>query len=254
MTPNETTFLAERTLVDGVLQPEIAITVAGGKITRVSPASELAPDADVRRFPRRLLMPGTLNAHNHSFQSMLRGIADDCDFFTWRDKALYAYSPHMDEEAVYHGARFAFAEMIRNGVTTVCDFFYIHRGGNENDHAVIRAARDLGMRIVLAPHDVRLGRRADRVSGDDRRGGRRARASYGRHISGRDDVHVLPAPHSPHGASPAMIQAGSTLAEELGTRFHMHVAEGRYERDTIREKYGKTPIRWLESLASRWSA
>ena len=112
-------------------------------------------------IPRRLLLPGTLNAHNHSFQSMLRGIADDCDFFTWRDNALYAYSPHMDEEAVYHGARFAFAEMMRNGVTTVCDFFYIHRGGNENDHAVIRAARDLGMRIVLAPHDVRLGRRAD---------------------------------------------------------------------------------------------
>jgi 5-methylthioadenosine/S-adenosylhomocysteine deaminase len=65
---------------------------------------------------------------------------------------------------------------------------------------------------------------------------------------GRDDVHICPAPHSPHGASPEMIQAGSALAEELGTRFHIHVAEGRYERDTIRENYGKTPIRWLESL------
>src|SRR4029450_13188542 len=115
-TTDQVTFLAERTLVDGVFQPEIAISVAGGKIMRVGPASELAPDADVRRFSRRLLMPGTLNAHNHSVQSMLRGIADDGDFFTWRDKALYADSPRMDEQAVYHGARFAFAEMIRNGV------------------------------------------------------------------------------------------------------------------------------------------
>src|SRR5262249_37098403 len=65
---------------------------------------------------------------------------------------------------------------------------------------------------------------------------------------GRDDVHICPAPHSPHAASPAMIQAGSRLAEDLETRFHIHVAEGRYERDQIREQYGMTPMRWLESL------
>jgi 5-methylthioadenosine/S-adenosylhomocysteine deaminase len=153
----------------------------------------------------------------------------------------------MDEQAVYHGARFAFAEMIRNGVTTVCDFFYIHRDGNANDHAVIRAARDLGMRIVL-------GRTMYDWDGAPTEYQETIDAAVGRTrelwqaYRGRDDVQVLPAPHSPHGASPAMIQAGSKLAEELGTRFHMHVAEGRYERDTIREKYGLTPIRWLESL------
>ncbi len=45
-----------------------------------------------------------------------------------------------------------------------------------------------------------------------------------------------------------MIQAGSQLAEELGTRYHIHVAEGRYERDAIREKHSLSPMRWLESL------
>jgi 5-methylthioadenosine/S-adenosylhomocysteine deaminase len=194
-----------------------------------------------------LLAPGTLNAHNHSFQSMLRGIADDCDFFTWRDRALYGYTPRMTAEAVYHGARFAFAEMLRAGVTTVCDFFYIHNGGNANDHAVIRAARDLGIRLVLArtmydwegaPPEYRE-TIPDAVA--------RAR-ELAREYAGQHDVHICPAPHSPHAASPAMIQAGSQLAAELGTRFHIHVAEGRYERDTIRERYGLSPIRWLESL------
>jgi len=248
MTPPATTiFIAEQTLIDGVFQPDVAVTVAGGRITAVGPAGEVAPGADARRFPRRLLVPGTINAHNHSFQSMLRGIADDCNFFTWRDKALYGYTPRMTEQAVYHGARFAFAEMIRNGVTTVCDFFYIHAGGNANDRAVIRAARELGMRIVLgrtmydwegAPQAYRE-TIADAVA--------RTRELWAEY-RGRDDVHLLPAPHSPHAASPEMIAAGSRLAEELGTRFHIHVAEGRYERDAIREKYGKTPIRWLESL------
>jgi 5-methylthioadenosine/S-adenosylhomocysteine deaminase len=238
---------AEQTLVGGRFQLDTAVVVEDGWITRVCPLAELGSDEPVELFERRLLVPGTLNAHNHSFQSMLRGIADDCDFFTWRDRALYGYTPYMDERTVYAGARFAFAEMIRNGVTTVCDFFYIHRDGNTNDQAVIRAARDLGMRIVLARtmYDWEGAPReyqetiADAVA--------RTRELW-QEYHGSDDVHVCPAPHSPHAASPAMIQAGAQLAEELETRFHIHVAEGRYERDTIAAQYGKTPMRWLESL------
>src|SRR5512138_3633343 len=113
-------LLADQTLVEGRFQPNIAVTVADGFITAVGPAADLAPHAAVERLEGMLLAPGTLNAHNHSFQSMLRGIADDCDFFTWRDRALYGYTPRMTTEAVYHGARFAFAEMLRAGITTVC--------------------------------------------------------------------------------------------------------------------------------------
>ena len=240
-------ILAEQTLLDGRFQPNIAVIHEGGRITAVQPASSLPDNALVTRYPRRLLVPGTINAHNHSFQSLLRGIGDDCNFFTWRDRALYGYTPYMDEQTVYAGALFAFAEMLRAGVTTVCDFFYIHRDSNANDHAVIRAANDLGIRLMLARtmYDWAGAPRDYQESIPDAVA--RTRELW-QEYRGRDDVHICPAPHSPHGASPEMIQAGSALAEELGTRFHIHVAEGRYERDTIRENYGKTPIRWLESL------
>jgi 5-methylthioadenosine/S-adenosylhomocysteine deaminase len=240
-------LIADHTLVEGRFQQGIAVTTADGFITAVGPAAELAPDTAVERLEGMLLVPGTLNAHNHSFQSMLRGIADDCDFFTWRDRALYGYTPRMTTEAVYHGARFAFAEMLRAGVTTVCDFFYIHSGGNQNDHAVIRAARDLGIRLVLARtmYDWEGAPPEYRETISDAVARTRELAQE---YASQQDVHICPAPHSPHAASPAMIQAGSALAAELGTRFHIHVAEGRYERDTIRERYGLSPIRWLESL------
>ena len=240
-------LLAEQTLLDGRFQADMAVLIDGGRITAVQPVSTLPPDTAVERYPRRLLVPGTINAHNHSFQSMLRGIADDCNFFTWRDRALYGYTPYMDEQTVYAGALFAFAEMLRAGVTTVCDFFYIHRDGNTNDRAVIRAANDLGIRLMLARtmYDWDGAPREYQEPISDAVA--RTRELW-QEYQGRDDVHICPAPHSPHGASPEMIQAGSALAAELGTRFHIHVAEGRYERDTIREKYGKTPIRWLESL------
>jgi 5-methylthioadenosine/S-adenosylhomocysteine deaminase len=238
---------AEQTLINGHFEPGLAVIIQRGRIEQVCRSEDVPAETPVDHFPRRLLVPGTLNAHNHSFQSMLRGVADDCSFFTWRDTALYGYTPYMNEEAVYQGARFAFAEMLRVGVTTVCDFFYIHRNGNANDHAVIRAARDLGIRIVLARamYDWEGAPRDYQESVADAVARTRELAEA---YAGSDDVHVCPAPHSPHAASPAMIQAGSRLAEELGTRFHIHVAEGSYERDSIARQYSKTPMRWLESL------
>ena len=105
----------------------------------------------------KAIVPGTVNAHNHSFQSLLRGIAVDRPFLEWRDHALYKYTPLLDEEAIYTGALFAFGEMLKYGVTTVSDFFYVHNGGTATDEAVIQAAQDLGIRSSACTNDVRLG-------------------------------------------------------------------------------------------------
>jgi 5-methylthioadenosine/S-adenosylhomocysteine deaminase len=67
-------------------------------------------------------------------------------------------------------------------------------------------------------------------------------------VSGDTRAFVQPAPHSIHGASPEMIQAGASLAEDLGVPFHIHVAEARYERDRSMSTHGLSPVRFLDSL------
>ena len=101
-------------------------------------------------FSGKLLLPGTVNAHCHSFQSLLRGLGDDLDFMAWRDRVLYPYSTRLDRDGIYLGAAFAFAEMLLHGATTCVDFFYLQDEGNDNAEAVIQAARDVGIRLVLA--------------------------------------------------------------------------------------------------------
>jgi len=65
----------------------------------------------------------------------------------------------------------------------------------------------------------------------------------------RDETaSVQPAPHSPHGASRAMIRAGFEVAEAEATPFHIHVAEGRYEGERTLSEHGATPIRYLDRL------
>ena len=80
----------------------------------------------------------------------MRGFGDDLPFFEWRDNGIYRYSLNLDEEGVYTGAILAFGEMLRYGVTTVVDFFYLHHESNDYDLAVMRAAHDVGIRLVLA--------------------------------------------------------------------------------------------------------
>ena len=64
--------------------------------------------------------------------------------------AAYKYGADLKPDLIYLGALLAFGEMLRSGTTTVCDFFYVHDDGLENDRAVLRAADELGIRCVMA--------------------------------------------------------------------------------------------------------
>ncbi|MSP70667.1 MAG: amidohydrolase [Myxococcales bacterium] len=243
-------LLADHTLIDGRFVRDVAVLVGDdGKITAVGPEVSLqVPDGTPRiALSRKALLPGCVNAHNHSFQSLLRGIADDKAFLVWRDQALYRYAPRLGREGTYVGALFAFGEMLLRGVTTVCDFFYLHDDSNDGAEAVIRAARDVGIRLTLARtmYDWDGAPKLFRESvADATRRTRELHAAYRDHPL----VRVVPAPHSPHAASSEMVVAGAALAEELDTFFHMHVAEERFEVEETLANYGQTPVRWLESL------
>jgi 5-methylthioadenosine/S-adenosylhomocysteine deaminase len=236
-------------LVDGVVQERLALRIEGGAITAVAPQKTLAPrpGEPLLDLGRRALLPGTVNAHNHSFQSLLRGFGDDLPFLEWRDKALYRFSPRLGREGVYTGALFAFAEMALSGVTTVCDFFYINDGGNDNARAVIAAARALGMRIVLArcfydwegaPPQYR---EPPPLARDNFEALTREHAA-----EALTSIHA--APHSLHGASEEMIRVGVACARAAGVPWHIHLAEEKYQVDDAQKRYGTTPLRAIDKL------
>ncbi|MBW4081448.1 amidohydrolase family protein [Paenibacillus sp. S150] len=243
-------YSADKVYTQEGFQENYALLVENGRIAEVGVREELLqryPDARHIRWEGQAIVPGTVNSHNHSFQSLLRGIAADKPFLEWRDQALYRYSPLLDEEAIYTGALLAFGEMLRYGVTTVCDFFYVHNGGTAYDEAVIRAAGDLGIRLVFARtmYDwagAPLSYRETVPEAVERT--RSLAAKY----QGNSMVTVHPAPHSPHAASPEMIKAGHRLAVELDTPFHIHVAEEMFEVEEILRDYGLRPVHYLDSL------
>ncbi len=238
-----TWLLPDLVLADGRFERDRAVRVDGGMIAEIGAAQS----ADGVRLPGKALLPGTVNAHCHTFQSLLRGLGDDLDFMGWRDRVLYPYSTRLDREGIYLGAAFAFAEMLLHGVTTCVDFFYLQDEGNDNALAVIQAARDTGIRLVLARAMYDWAGAPPRYRESPPGAARRVRELIDAH-AGDPTVAIQPAPHSPHGASAAMIRAGWEVAEAADTRFHIHVAEGQYEGRRTLAEHGATPIRYLDRL------
>jgi 5-methylthioadenosine/S-adenosylhomocysteine deaminase len=232
-------------LTDAGWQAGRAVVVEAGRIDAIEPVHRVWP-SDVT-LAGKALLPGTVNAHGHTFQSLLRGLGDDLDFMGWRDRVLYPFSEKLDRRAIALGATFAFAEMLLHGATTCVDFFYLHDTGNENAEAVIDAARRVGIRLVLARGMYDWEGAPQRYRETVADAARRTRELIAAH---RHDATTLvqPAPHSPHGASPGMIQAGWEVAEAEGVPFHIHVAEGRYEGERTLKEHGATPIRYLDRL------
>ena len=238
-------LIADRVLTETGWQRDRALTIGAGRIAAVDSAGA-GQTGDVR-LPGKALLPGTVNAHCHTFQTLLRGLGDDLDFMGWRDRVLYPFSDRLDQRAIVLGAQLAFAEQLLHGVTTCLDFFYLQDDGNDNAEAVIEAARTMGIRLVLARtmYDWEGAPRRYRESVADAT--RRTADLIARH-RGDATTLVQPAPHSPHGASPAMIRAGWEVAESEDTAFHIHVAEGRYEGERTLREHGATPMRYLDKL------
>jgi 5-methylthioadenosine/S-adenosylhomocysteine deaminase len=237
-----------RAIVDGVVRGPTEILVIDGQIAKIEdPGILAAPAGRKLDWRRRAVVPGTVNAHNHSVQSLLRGFGDDLPFLEWRDKALYRFSPLLDAEALHTGALFAFGEMLLHGVTTVCDFFYINAGGNEHAEAVIAAARALGMRVVLARCFYDWEGAPEAYREEVGQATRNFLALHRAH-AGDPMVAVHAAPHSLHGASRDMLLAAAGCAREAGVPMHMHLAEERYQVDDSLSTYGARPLHAVEAL------
>ena len=125
------------------------VHVSGDQIKEVTPAGE-GSNWNVA------LLPGFVNVHSHGFQRGLRGMGETFpqghgSFFTWRD-AMYQLVLGLDEDRAYQLSRQAFEEMLDAGFTSAGEFHYIHHAAERAwglDGAVLAAARDAGIRLVL---------------------------------------------------------------------------------------------------------
>src|SRR5205085_11483829 len=126
---------------------------------RVEDVGAFAPPAADERVDLggSIVTPGLVNTHHHLYQTLTRARAQEASLFEWL-RELYPVWAGIDEESVYAAARTGLTELALSGCSTVFDHHYVFpRGRSGLVEAEVRAAQELGVRIVASRGSMDLG-------------------------------------------------------------------------------------------------
>ncbi len=214
------------------------------------------PEADERvDLGGAVVTPGLINTHHHLYQTLTRARAQEADLFTWL-KTLYPVWARLDAEAEYAAARTGLAELALSGCTTVFDHHYVFpRGERGLVEAEVRAARELGLRIVASRGSMDLGESQgglppdslvesldDVLADTERLVGELHEPGHGAR------VQIAVAPCSPFSVTGRLMEESAAFARERGLLLHTHLAETIEEEAYCAELYGCRPVEYLERL------
>ncbi|HWB21586.1 MAG TPA: 8-oxoguanine deaminase [Gaiellaceae bacterium] len=217
------------------------------------PSQQMRDDSSTELCDLRgaVVMPGFVNTHHHLYQTLTRARAQDADLFTWL-QTLYPTWARIDDELEYAAARTGIAELALSGCSTVFDHHYVFpRGVTGLVEAEIRAAREIGVRIVASRGSMDLGESdgglppdslvesLDEILADTQRLAA---------LADDDFVQIAVAPCSPFSVTTRLMEESATLARQLGLMLHTHLAETVEEEAYCRELYACTPVEYLERV------
>jgi 5-methylthioadenosine/S-adenosylhomocysteine deaminase len=202
------------------------LLIADDRIAAVGPDLD-AGDAEVVDASSCIVIPGFIDSHRHTWETVIRGIAPDVNLAGYFDVVLDQLAPAYRPEDVYAGNYLGSLEAIDAGVTTVLDWSHISNTPEHSDEA-IRGLRDAGLRAVYcygnpntsladwwytstleAPEDIR-----------------RVREQY---FSSDDGLLTLAmGTRGPGFCTPEVVRHDWQLAREVGAPISVHVGMGPY--------------------------
>jgi cytosine/adenosine deaminase-related metal-dependent hydrolase len=235
---------------DGAEHPGGWLHVDGGLVRGVGDSARPEADETVD-LGGTVVTPGLVNTHHHLWQNLTRARAQDENLFGWLT-TLYPVWARIDEEAEYAAARCGLAELALSGCTTVFDHHYLFpHGGNQLLEAEIRAARELGVRIVASRGSMDLGESGGGLPPDgvvEERDAVLAATEEAAKLADGAQVDIAVAPCSPFSVTKELMRESAELARRLGLRLHTHLAETVEEEQFAQERFGCTPVEYLEEL------
>jgi 5-methylthioadenosine/S-adenosylhomocysteine deaminase len=224
---------------DQTVIPDGAVAIRGDHIAAVGASATVGAGSARKVIDAGggIIMPGLVNTHTHAAMTLFRGLADDVPLMSWLNDHIFPAEAGLDHRQVYWGALLACAEMILSGTTTFCDMYLF-------EDAVAQAARTAGMRAVVgevlfdfpSPHYGPLEQ------------GFAYTATLIETYRGDPLITVAVEPHSPYLCAPELLQRAFELAARHRLPMVIHLAETESEVQTLRQRYGRTPVEHLETL------
>lgn len=212
---------------------ETDIYIEGSKIAAIGNAPEGFTADKVIDGKDKLVIPGLVNCHTHSYMAFMRNVADDLSFMDWLFGTIDPIEQQMTDEDTYWGACLAILEMMKSGTTCFNDM-------QMNIHQTTKAVKESGMRAVISRGLV--------GSGNDEAGQMRLAQAYEERDAAADcdRLTFMLGPHAPYTCDDGFMRIVSDEAKKNNMRIHVHLSESVSEIQQIKEKYGCSPIEMAE--------
>ncbi len=235
------------------------VVVEGNRITAVgagpAPTDGDRIDGDRIDLSGCLVTPGFVNTHHHLYQWVTRGLAVDSTLFGWLT-ALYPVWGCLDADIVRTAATGSLAWLARSGCTTASDHHYVFPPeGGAVFAAEIEAATTVGLRFHPCRGSMDLGRSKGGLPPDNIVEDRdeilaATQEAIDKHHDPSPDamVRVAVAPCSPFSVTAELLTDAAALARRYGVIMHTHLAETLDEEDFCRQKFGCTPVEYMQRL------
>ncbi|MFE9021245.1 amidohydrolase family protein [Streptomyces sp. NPDC007808] len=123
------------------------VLIEDGRITAVE--REIGADAEVLDMTGRIVIPGFVDTHRHTWEAPIRNVAPDATLDDYFVDILDTFAPLYTPQDVYAGNLAGSLECLNAGITTLVDWSHIN---NTPDHpdAAIQALTESGIRAQYA--------------------------------------------------------------------------------------------------------
>lgn len=184
-----------------------------------------------------LLIPGFYNSHCHAAMVMFRGYGEDLPLARWLNEKIYPAEERLNAKNVYSGAKFAIAEMLKNGIVSFSDM-YMFVG------SVAQAVVETGIKANLSRSLVSFDENAT-IKGDWRFNesiewiNQYQNANNGRLIM---DMSL----HAEYTNQERYIREVAEYTKANGLRMQLHASESENEHLECIKRHGMTPVEYFK--------
>ena len=193
-----------------------------------------------------VIMPGLVQAHVHTVQTLARGRADDLELLDWLRQVIWPYEAALDEEAASAAGELACAELLLGGTTAILDMATV----NHTD-AIFAAAERAGIRATIgkammdAPDpQIPPGLRESTQHSLDES----ARLIKRWHGTAGDRLRYAYAPRFVLSCTDELLREVGVQSKARGVRIHTHASENKGEVALVRQRFGKDNVVVLDEL------
>jgi 5-methylthioadenosine/S-adenosylhomocysteine deaminase len=191
-----------------------------------------------------VILPGLVNAHMHTVQSLFRGVADDVSLFEYLGNFILPLEESMNKEDVYISSLLGYAEMIKSGITTCADLQSVHYV----DEAM-KAAQEIGIRAKIAKTLMDSGDFPEGlIESPEEAIKDSVRILHAWHGKENGRIQFALAPRFIHSCSIELMKEVRHLANKYALSIYTHAAENKTEAKEVKEKYKKTTIELLQEV------